>query len=211
MRQRGVTAGVEVFTPTPMSLPVVGAAGCDVLESRLAKEGITFYPNHQAVAVGPGEVVFREGRGRFDLLLGVPPHRCPEVAAAAGLTDGGAWVRVDPATMETRFPGVYAIGDMVEIPLANKMALPKAGVFAEAQAKVAAARIAAGLSGGTSGASFDGEGYCYLEVGQGLAMEVRGEFLAKPAPAVSMGEARASLLEEKRMFEASRLTAWFGP
>jgi sulfide:quinone oxidoreductase len=206
----GPSAQVEVFSPQPMSLPVIGRSGCDVLESRLAEAGIDFYPNHQAEAVEPGEVIFREGRGKFDLLLGVPPHRCPEVAVAAGLTDGGAWVRVDAATMETRFPGVYAIGDMVEIPLANKMMLPKAGVFAEAQANVAAAHIAAALSGGASPAVFRGEGYCYLEVGEGRVMDVRGDFLAEPAPMISLGEPSTSLMEEKRRFEQSRLDDWFG-
>jgi sulfide:quinone oxidoreductase len=210
LRSRGVPARVEVFTPQPMSLPVIGHAGCDVLEARLSEEGIDFHPNHQALAVEPGEVVFSGGRGRFDLLLGVPPHRCPAVAASAGLTDGGSWVKVNPSTMETRFPGVYAIGDLVEIPLANKMMLPKAGVFAESQAQVAAAHIAAALSGGTASAAFNGEGYCYLEVGRGLAMEVRGDFLAAPAPAVSIGAPLASRLNEKRDFEATRLKKWFG-
>jgi sulfide:quinone oxidoreductase len=210
MRREGRSVHLEVFTPLPMSLPVVGPAGCEALERRLAAEGIAFYPNHQAVAVEPGEVVFRQGRGHFDLLLGVPPHRCPEVVAAAGLTDGGAWVRVDPGTMATRFPGVYAVGDIIEVPTANGMMLPKAGVFAEAQAQVAAAHIAAMFSGGASRAAFSGEGFCYLEVGKGLAMEVRGDFLAKPAPAISMDEPRASLLDEKHRFEADRLRRWFG-
>jgi len=210
MRRRGVRAKVDVFTPQPMSLPVIGQVSCDVLEARLAEAGIDFYPNHQAVAVEPGEVVFSGGRRRFDLLLGVPPHRCPAVAASAGLTDGRPWVKVNPSTMETRFPGVYAIGDLVEIPLANKMMLPKAGVFAESQAQVAAAHIAAAFSGGATNAAFSGEGYCYLEIGQGLAMEVRGDFLASPAPAVSIGEPSASFLEQKRTFEATRLKAWFG-
>jgi len=210
LRRRGVPARVEVFTPQPMSLPVIGQAGCDVLEARLSEEGIDFHPNHQALAVEPGEVVFSGGRGRFDLLLGVPPHRCPAVAASAGLTDGGSWVKVDPSTMETRFPGVYAIGDLVEIPLANKMMLPKAGVFAESQAQVAAEHISAALSGGgPAAAAFNGQGYCYLEVGRGLAMEVRGDFLAAPAPAVSIGAALASRLNEKRDFEATRLKKWF--
>jgi sulfide:quinone oxidoreductase len=209
LRRRGVPASVEVFTPQPMSLPVIGQAGCDVLEARLSEEGINFHPNHQAVAVEADEVVFSGGRRRFDLLLGVPPHRCPAVAASAGLTDGGSWVKVNPSTMETRFSGVYAIGDLVEIPLANKMMLPKAGVFAESQAQVAAFHIAAAFSGGTASASFTGEGYCYLEVGRGLAMEVRGDFLAQPAPVVSIGAPLASRLNEKREFEATRLKKWF--
>lgn len=210
MRQRGLRAEVEVFAPMPISLPVVGKAGSDLLQAKLAETGIAFHPNHQAVAVEPGEIVFREGRGHFDLLLGVPPHRSPAVVVSSGLTDGGPWVKVDPATMETRFPGVYAIGDIVGIPLPNGMALPKAGVFAEAQAKVAASRIAASLAGKAQEAVFTGEGYCYMEVGRGLAMEVRGDFLASPNPTVAFGEPSANCMEDKRAFEATRLEAWFG-
>jgi sulfide:quinone oxidoreductase len=210
MRRAGIHAQIDVFSPQPVSLPVVGAVGCQTLETRLADEGIAFHPNHHAVSVEPGEVVFQEGRYPFDLLFGVPPHRCPPIVVSAGLTDGRAWVPVDPATMATRVPGVYAVGDMVEIPTANGLTLPKAGVFAEAQARVAAEHIAALLRGGTSPATFEGDGFCYLEVGQGMALEVRGDFLAAPAPAVVVGEPRADLLEEKHRFEAERLARWFG-
>jgi sulfide:quinone oxidoreductase len=116
-------------------------------------------------------------------------------------------VKVSPSTMEAQ-PGVYAIGDLVES-LKSAM-LPKAGVFAESQAQVAAEHIAAALSGGTASATFNGQGYCYLEVGRGLAMEVRGDFLAEPGPAVSVGAPLASRLDEKRAFEATRLKKWFG-
>lgn len=210
MRRQGITTQVEVFTPQPMSLPVVGEAGSGLLERKLAEDGIAFHPNHQAVAVEPSEVVFRDGRRRFDLLLGIPPHRCPAAAVGAGLAEAGAWVKVDPATMETRFPGVYAIGDIVEVPTANRMQLPKAGVFAEAQGKVAAAHIAASLAGGASPEVLSGEGYCYMEVGRGMAMEVRGNFLASPAPAVTFGEPSVAMLEEKHAFETARLRDWFG-
>lgn len=207
---RGVQASLTVFTPQPMSLPVLGEAGCSVLEGRLAERGIAFLPNHRATAVEAGAVRFGGQRLPFDLLLGIPPHRCPEVVVRSGLTDGGAWVRVDPRTMETRFPGVYAIGDIVEIPLPNGMPLPKAGVFAEAEGAVVAERIAARFAGREPEAAFAGEGFCYLELGRGEAMLVRGRFFAEPAPAIEMGEPSPHYLEEKRAFEAERLRVWFG-
>ncbi|WP_322798769.1 FAD/NAD(P)-binding oxidoreductase, partial [Thermoflexus sp.] len=108
----GIRARLSVFTPQPMSLPILGQAGCSVLEGRLAEHGIEFLPNYKATAVEAGAVIFGERRRPFDLLLGIPPHRCPEVVVRSGLTDGGAWVRVNPRTLETRFPGVYAIGDI---------------------------------------------------------------------------------------------------
>jgi sulfide:quinone oxidoreductase len=138
--QRGIRAEVEVFSPQPMSLPVLGQENCSTVESLLESRGVGFLPSHRAVAVRQGEVQFATGPRRYDLLLAIPPHRCPTVLAQAGLTSDGGWVRVDLATMETTISGVHAIGDAVEVPLANGMPLPKAGVFAEAGAAVAARR-----------------------------------------------------------------------
>jgi sulfide:quinone oxidoreductase len=187
---------------------VLGEAGCNVIEGRLADNSITFLPNHKATAVEAGEVVFASGRRPFDLLLGVPPHRCPTPVANSGLTDG-AWVRPNPRTLETKFPGVYAVGDLVEIPMADGKPLPKAGVFAEAMGQVAAEHIAASFAGRQSGAAFKGEGGCFLEVGGGQAVMVQGSFLAQPAPQVALTEPSRQYIEDKRAFETDRLQRWF--
>jgi sulfide:quinone oxidoreductase len=210
LKSRGVKANMEVFTPQPMSLPILGQVGCDLIESRLADKGITFLPNHKATAVESGEVVFADKRRPFDLLLGVPPHRPPAVVRESGLVDGTGWVSVDPRTLETQFPGVYAIGDVVQILLANGKPLPKAGVFAEAMGETVAERIAAVFSGEKPEATFKGEGGCYLEVGAGQAMMVSGHFLAEPEPEVSLTEPSPEYLDEKRSFETQRLQRWFG-
>ncbi len=207
---RGVEAEVEVFSPAALSLPVIGPTSCATIESRLAERGITFLASHKAISVEPGAVNFESRPRRYDLLLGVPPHRCPRVVIDSGLPNGSAWVRVDPATLETRFPGVYAIGDCTEITLAHGLPLPKAGVFAEAQGIVVAERIAAATRGETSDARFTGEGYCYLEVGGGKAMRVAGNFLATPAPAIEVEEPSTQAFASKREFESDRLREWFG-
>jgi sulfide:quinone oxidoreductase len=208
-RSRGLKATIEVFTPQPVSLPVLGPVGCDVIESRLADNGITFLPNHKATAVEAGEVVFAGERRPYDLLLGVPPHRPPAVVRQSGLVDSSGWVQVDRRTLETQFPGVYAIGDVVQIAMANGKPLPKAGVLAEAMGEVVADRIAATFAGQESQATFAGEGGCYLEVGAGQAMMVQGRFLAEPEPEVVLTEALPRYLNEKRAFEAQRLQTWF--
>ncbi len=208
--RRGLEAEIEVFTPQSMSLPVLGQANCSTVEGLLEGRRIGFLPNHRALSVEPGVVRFATGPRAYDLLLAVPPHHCPAVLRDAGLAAAGGWVRVDPATMATSFPGVYAIGDTTEIPLANGMPLPKAGVFAEAGAKVAAEAILAGFSGGASSQRFDGYGYCYLESGRGEALEVRGNFLAEPAPQVNVEPPSADRLRAKESFERERLERWFG-
>lgn len=210
LKSRGINASIEVFTPQPMSLPILGQVGCDLIESRLADNGITFLPNHKASAVEAGEVIFGDKRRPFDLLLGVPPHRPPAVVRESGLVDGTGWVPVNPRTLETQFPGVYAIGDVVQILLSNGKPLPKAGVFAEAMGETVAERIAAVFSGQEPEATFRGEGGCYLEVGAGQAMMVQGRFLALPEPEITLTEPSSEYLNEKRAFETQRLQRWFG-
>jgi len=209
LSRRGVPGGLFVFTPQPGSLPVLGDAGCAAFDGRLAAEGITFRPKTTATAVEPGAVVAADTRIPFDLLLGVPPHRVPSVVTEAGLAEPGGWVKVDRATLETRFPDVFAIGDVTAIPLSTGQPLPKAGAFAHAQGEVVARRIADQLAGRTPTAVFDGHGMCFLETGHGRATMVRGDFYAAP-PDVALAEASEEHLAAKHAFEADRLAAWFG-
>lgn len=210
LQKRSVKAAIEVFTPQPMSLPILGRESCDAFEGRLAERGITFLPDRKAMAVEAGAVVFPGERRPFDLLLGIPPHRCPDVVVHSGLSGLGDWVRADKRTLETQFPGVYAVGDVTEMTLANGKPLPKSGVFAEAMGRAAAERITATFAGRAPEATFAGEGGCYLEVGGGEAMMVRGKFLTEPAPEVVLTEPARVLLEQKHAFEAVLLKRWFG-
>jgi sulfide:quinone oxidoreductase len=207
---RGVRAEVSVFTPAPISLPVLGAAGCAVLDARLADRGIGFLPGHSATAVSRDAVACANGQSvPFDLLLAVPPHRVPSVLAEAGLAAADGWVRVDRATLDTGHPGVWAIGDCTGIALSNGLALPKAGLFAQHEGEVVAARIASTLRGEPATETFDGSGACFLEMGGGEASAVSGDFFADP-PAVELTAPSRAQREEKERFEAERLAAWFG-
>ncbi|HYZ10773.1 MAG TPA: FAD-dependent oxidoreductase [Actinomycetota bacterium] len=202
---------LAVFTPQPMSLPVLGKAGCEIVEGLLGLRRIAFRPNAAAERVEGGRVVLGGGdEVPFDLLLAVPPHRCPQVAVDAGLAEPGGWVKVDPATLETGVDGVWAVGDCVAIPLATGQPLPKAGVFAEREGIVAAERIADRLAGREATATFDGEGLCWLEVGGGEARAVRGRFLTPGGPEIELTPASPAMLEDKARYERERLEAWFG-
>src|SRR5206468_4159389 len=79
----------------------------------------------------------------YDLFVGIPIHRVPAVVAESGLAENG-WVAVDRDTLMTPCPDVYAVGDVVGLPMA------KAGVFAENSAGVVAEDIVARLRGETS-------------------------------------------------------------
>ena len=209
-KESGVQASIEVFTPQPVTLPILSQASCDSVDSRLLENGIRTYGHHKALSVEAGEVVFEKRRIGFDLLLGVPPHRAPAVLRQNGLTGESGWVEINPRTCETSFEGVYAIGDSTQIVLANKKTLPKAGLFAEMMGETVAERLADEFAGKEPTAQFSGEGGCYFEVGNGEAMMIKGNFLAEPAPAVELTESSKEFYDEKVKFETDRWAKWFG-
>jgi len=213
LRRRALRSDVliQVYTPQPMSLPVAGPQNCAQVEGLLAAKGIDFRPNRKVARLEGTTVVFDDGAHvEADLLIGVPPHRPPAVVRESGLRLRGEWLAVDPATLRASADGVFAVGDVNEIPLANGLPLPKAGLFAESQGKVVAAQIIAELRGLPAPPPFDGVGYCFIETGNALAALVQGRFLASPAPEVTIALPSAAAFRQKIEFERSRLSLWFG-
>jgi len=207
---RGIESEVTVFGPAPITLPILGAAGCALLDERLEERAIAYLGGRVATAVSAGAVQFADGdRLAFDLLLAVPPYRCPSVLVESGLAAAGGWVQVDRLTLETAHADVYAIGDATGIGLSNGMSLPKAGIFAEKEGEVVAARIAARLRGETPTATYTGEGACFVEMGGGEASIISGEFFAEP-PAANLSPPSVNQRADKERFEMERLERWFG-
>lgn len=215
LRRRGVreTCEIELTTPEARPLPI-GPASCSAdLKAHLDANGIRYLPDHKPKAVWPDRrlVEYENGATRtYDLLVGVPPHRAPDVVRASGLTDASGWIAVDARTLQTAHREVYALGDVAFVKTPSGKPLPKAGVLAEAQAKVVAANLAAQIQGQAPSARFDGRGYCFIELGDGLATAVDGEFFAQPEPVLTLRPPSAKALHEKEDFERSRLAAWFG-
>ena len=166
--QRGLRdrTDLAVVTLQPMLMPNAGWAGSEWMAGQLAERNITQRIGAKAERVEAGRVVLADGsEERFDLLLTVPPHRPPAVVTDSGLVAGHGWIGVDAGTLATSADGVFAIGDVNLIPLANGLPLPKAGVMAELQGLRVARAIAAELGVGEPPAPFDGTGYCPVEVG----------------------------------------------
>jgi sulfide:quinone oxidoreductase len=189
LRRRGSRAAVELslFSAEPGPMGVAGPEVSAAVRGMVEEKGIAYHPEHQIARVEGGHVAFTNGaRTEFDLLVYVPPIRPPRALSDSGLTDESGWVRVDRGTMETRFPGVYAIGDVTMIPLGMGKPLPRAGVFAHGQAEIVAANIARGVTGKGHEARFDGHGSCFIETGGGRAGYGAGDFYAEPRPAVSV-------------------------
>lgn len=211
-RRRGLSSKVEIhlFTPEPQPMPVAGPQLGEAVREILQGKGIEFHPLHKLASVDPGasEISFDNGvRVAYDMLVAVPPHRAPRVVVDAGLTNQAGWVPVDPRTLRTSQDDVYAIGDVTAIPIPGRwkpdvpLMLPKAGVFAHAQAEVAAQRIVAEVTGRSCEAAFCGDGYCMLEAGEDLAGFAFGNFFAEPAPNVQLRQIGKAWHLGKVLFE----------
>jgi sulfide:quinone oxidoreductase len=212
LRARGVRDVTElsVATVQPLLMPNAGTEGSDWIAERLCARGIEFAVGRQVERVDRERIVFADGELEFDLLIGVPPHRIPPVVADSDLAGETGWVSVDQATLATRFQGVYAIGDVTQIVLANGLPLPKAGIIAEREGLRVAAAITAEEAGASPPPAFDGRGFCFVELGTGEAAMVEGDFFADPEPRVELSAESSAHADEKRRFEAERLERWFG-
>lgn len=213
LRRKGIRRKVELhlFTPEHAPMPVAPAALGDSIADLLAARGIHYHPLFTFAEIRPGtrEIVASDGRAhQVDLLLVVPPHRAPEVVRSSPLLGVSGFVHVDPATLATGYEDVYAIGDVTTIRLRNGKALPKAGVFAHAQAKTVAQRIAERHDGKTPTARFDGKGSCWIELGDGRAGFAGGDFYAEPEPAITLRRPGRALHWGKVAFEKWWLHHW---
>jgi sulfide:quinone oxidoreductase len=113
------------------------------------------------------------------------------------------YVPVDSRTLETRFPGVYALGDVATV------GVPKAGVFSEGAARVVASALVSQAQGGGRPAGYEGRGSCYVEFGAGRIGRVDVDFLSGPKPTGTFQEPSRELVAEKQHFGASRRGRWF--
>jgi sulfide:quinone oxidoreductase len=214
LRTRGLRerSSIDVYTPEPLPMPTAGPELGAAVRGLLEARGIDFHPERTVERVDPDarELVLEDGeRVRFDLLLGIPPHRAPAIVRESALAGPSGFVPVDRATLATPVEGVWALGDVTSIPIAGGKFLPKAGVFAERQAEVVAKRIAAELAGCTASAGFEGKGACFLELGGGSAGYASGDFYAEPRPEVRMRRPGRHWHLGKVAFERYWLWRWF--
>jgi sulfide:quinone oxidoreductase len=207
--QRGIREAVEMATTFPMQRPVpVTGAVSQMFRDGLASRGIEELPQHLVTSLDPNAHMARLATGEtlaYDLFVGIPVHRAPEPLAASGLAVNG-WVPVDQTNLRTRFPHVYALGDVCT----GARTVPKAGIFAEAAARVVADDIAAEISGEDPPAPYEASGVCYAEFGGGLVSKVEVNFLSGESPAADRHDPSLEYAAEKAEFGATRRTRWFG-
>jgi sulfide:quinone oxidoreductase len=204
---RGARDACEISIVMPLGTPVPPSPETSVaLEREFAARGIKLLSGRRVAALdGSRGVVVLDDDSElpFDLFLGVPKHRSPDVVIASGMTQDG-YVPVDSASLATRYPGVYAVGDVATA------GVPKAGVFAEGAARVVAQTIVSQLRGGEPPDRHLGRGTCYIEFGQGRIGSVDIDFLSGPTKTGTFNAPSAEQMAKKERFGSSRRARWFG-
>jgi sulfide:quinone oxidoreductase len=220
LKERGLReqADLQMITPEGMPMGTAGPEMAQAVKSMLAERDIPYRPltATQSIDVVAQELVLETGeRVPFDLLVGVAPHRSPEVVRASGLANDAGWIPVDTNTLATRFDGVFALGDVTTIPLPGRfnpdkpLVLPKAGVFAHKQAEVVAHNLVVEITGEGNPESFDGFGGCFIELGDGRAGYGEGNFYDAQAPAVTLRPPARRWHWAKELIEKYWLWRWF--
>jgi sulfide:quinone oxidoreductase len=204
---RGIRADCEITFVIPFGTPVPPSPDTSrALVSAFEERGIAFVPGRRVTSLDGARgvaVLDDDSELPYDLFLGVPKHRAPDVVIASGIAVDG-YVPVDSATLATRFPGVYAVGDVATV------GVPKAGVFAEGAARVVADSIVARVRSGEQPDAYGGRGSCYIEFGAGRVGRVDVDFLSGPKPTGTFQAPSDALVAEKVHFGASRRARWFG-
>jgi sulfide:quinone oxidoreductase len=207
LTRKGVRGQCEITIVLPLPSPVPPSPDTSkALVAAFAERDIRFMPNRRVIAVDASRdaAILDDGSDLpYEFFLGVPKHRAPAVAEASGVTEGG-WVTVNPRTLETKHPNVYAIGD-----IANT-GTPQAGVFAEAAANAVASSLISRIRGGGESQLYSGAGSCYIEFGGERVGRVDVDFFSGPKPTGTYHEPSLALRADKDAFGSIRRARRFG-
>ncbi len=208
-RERGIRADIEieVATPEPGPMPVAGPEAMSLIRRALDRRGIELKTEAPVTEVAADGRAVQYGNGEssdVDVAVTIPHHIVAGLVRGAsntGLIGESGWVRVDPKTLETNEAGVYAIGDVNTVPMANGRGVPKAGVFASAEGETVGHNIAAAING-TEAMDFPGEGYCFIGFNNNVSASVTGHFTAEGKPDVRLTPPSARGMRAKERFES---------
>lgn len=204
--ERGVRDDCEITFVIPFEAPVPPSpATSAALRKEFDDRGINLVTGKRIASVDSARniAVLDDGTELpYDLFLGVPKHRAPDVVLESGMAVDG-YIPVESATLKTKYPDVYAVGDV------STAGVPKAGVFAEGAAKVVARNLIAEIRGGEGSPPYDGKGSCYIEFGEGRVARVDIDFLSGPEKTGEFNAPSVALFEEKGSFGPDRKARWF--
>jgi sulfide:quinone oxidoreductase len=199
---------IDFYAPSVLTLPVAGPDVSQRLVMLLNMNNINFHPLHKVKKVSNDMIKFENGSNeKFDLLIVTPPHKVPTVIRKCEITKDWDWIRVDKFTLKTMYDNVFAIGDVTEIVLGGMVTIPKAGIFAEAQAKVVAQEIIDQITNTKTNSKFDGKGFCFMEVGSNEAGYIEVDLYSED-PYTQLHPPSRESYRKKLEFEETRVKNW---
>jgi sulfide:quinone oxidoreductase len=206
---------LDMYVPTPIALPVAGPKMSQDVVNLLNNNHINFHPLHKLKRVSDEKTIeFENGnKTSYDVLAVIPPHRVPQVIKNSDLLLGDGdqqWINVDRFTLRTKYKNVFAIGDVTEIRLDQTTTIPKAGIFAEGEAKIVSQQIIDEIKNNNSNKTlkFDGKGFCFMEIGDKKAGYIDTDFYNEAGPTTRLDPPSDEFYQKKLDFERSRLNEW---
>ncbi|HEY7080320.1 MAG TPA: FAD/NAD(P)-binding oxidoreductase [Nitrososphaeraceae archaeon] len=207
---------LDMYVPTPIALPVAGPQMSQDVVNLLNDNHIKFHPSHKIKKVLDKKTIeFENGnKTTYDVLVVIPPHQIPQVIKNSNLLEGDQrWINVDKFTLRTKHNNVFAIGDVTEIRLDINTTIPKAGIFAEGEAKAVSLQIINEIRNNSSGDDeahfkFDGKGFCFMEIGDMKAGYIYADFYNEVGPTTRLEQPSEEYYQKKLDFERSRVNEW---
>jgi sulfide:quinone oxidoreductase len=209
LRKEGVRESIQIhfYSPAPVTLPVAGVEISQKILELINSENIVFHDSCKIKTVEKNKLIFENGEAFFDLLLAIPPHIAPKVIYESGLAKAGGFIPID-RECKTSVENVFAVGDVTTLAVTDTVSVPKAGVFAEGEAIIAAQNIISKIQSKKESSLFDGKGSCFIESGRNTASLIEVDMFSGTKPLTNLTESTSTHLDEKIRFEKERLTKW---
>ena len=209
LRKRGVRNSVQIdfYSPAPITLPAAGPEVSKKILELVNSEKITFHDSCKIKSVESKKLIFENSEADFDILLAVPPHIAPKIIYDSGLANEPGFIPID-RDCKTTFENIFAIGDVTVLAVGEKLAVPKAGIFAEGEGIIVAKNIISKIQLKKEIKLFDGKGGCFIESGKNTAAVLEVDMFSDSKPSTNLSELTSDNLSKKKEFEKERLSKW---
>jgi len=209
LRKRGIRDSVQIdfYSPAPITLPAAGPEVSKQILEMINSEKIVFHNSSKIKSVESKKLIFENNEADFDLLLAIPPHIAPKVIYDSGLAKEPGFIPID-RDCKTPFENIFAIGDVTSLTVAENMAVPKAGIFAEGEGITVAKNIISKIQSKKESTLFDGKGGCFIESGRDTASVIEVDMFSNPKPSTNLTDATSDNLSKKVEFEKERMSKW---
>ena len=209
LKKRGVRDSVQIdfYSPAPITLPAAGPEVSKKILELVNSDKITFHDSCKIKSVESKKLIFENSEADFDILLAIPPHIAPKIIYDSDLAKEPGFIPID-RDCKTSFENIFAIGDVTVLAVGEKLAVPKAGVFAEGEGIIVAKNIISKIQSKKEIELFDGKGGCFIESGKDTAAVIEVDMFSDSKPSTKLSELTTDNLSKKQEFEKERLSKW---